>query len=157
MGQIWDFLRSVSVHFGSPIQNVLKLIFKIPRLISFGANLTNFRPTLLSVHTGVTMMVSVHRTCDCVWLKVSPPHPLLPPLLNFKSNTGQIKQSNYNLAERNISYSTSINETIRISTSTTEPTYWYRRTNVPTHQNLIPKVANDVRQRWIDRQTHRTT
>ena len=27
MGQIWDFLRSVSVHFGSASQNVLKLIF----------------------------------------------------------------------------------------------------------------------------------
>ena len=30
MEQIWDFLRSVSVHFGSPSQNVLKLILKSP-------------------------------------------------------------------------------------------------------------------------------
>ena len=28
IGQIWDFLRSVSVHFGAPRQNVLKLILK---------------------------------------------------------------------------------------------------------------------------------
>ena len=28
MGQILDFLRSVSVHFGSASQNVLKVIFK---------------------------------------------------------------------------------------------------------------------------------
>ena len=28
MRQIWDFLRSVSVHFGSSSQNVLKLILK---------------------------------------------------------------------------------------------------------------------------------
>ena len=38
MGQIWDFLRSVSVHFGSPSQNVLKLILKSPRLVTFCAN-----------------------------------------------------------------------------------------------------------------------
>ena len=31
MGQIWDFLRSVSVHFGSMSLNVLKLILKNPR------------------------------------------------------------------------------------------------------------------------------
>ena len=28
MGQIWEFLRSVSVHFGAGRQNVLKLNFK---------------------------------------------------------------------------------------------------------------------------------
>ena len=28
MGQTWDFLRSVSEHFGLSSQNVLKLIFK---------------------------------------------------------------------------------------------------------------------------------
>ena len=28
IGKIWDFLRSVSVHFGAVRQNVLKLIFK---------------------------------------------------------------------------------------------------------------------------------
>ena len=39
MGQIWDFLRSVSVHFGAGRQNVLKLILKSPRLVPFGANL----------------------------------------------------------------------------------------------------------------------
>ena len=41
MGQIWDFLRSVSVHFGAPRQNVLKLILKSPRFITFGENLTH--------------------------------------------------------------------------------------------------------------------
>ena len=39
MGQILDFLRSVSVHFGSASQNVLKMIFKSPRFVLFGANL----------------------------------------------------------------------------------------------------------------------
>ena len=43
MGQIWDFLRSVSVHFGSPSQNVLKIIFKSPRFVPFGANLAIFK------------------------------------------------------------------------------------------------------------------
>ena len=42
MGQIWDFLRSVSVHFGSPSQNVLKLILKSPKFVTFVANLTQF-------------------------------------------------------------------------------------------------------------------
>ena len=42
MGQIWDFLRSVSVHFGSPSQNVLKLILKSPRFVLFGAYMTQF-------------------------------------------------------------------------------------------------------------------
>ena len=42
MGQIWDFLRSVSVHFGAPRQNVLKLILKSPRFVLFGANLSQF-------------------------------------------------------------------------------------------------------------------
>ena len=36
MGQIWDFLRSVSVYFGAPRQNILKLILKSPRLVPFG-------------------------------------------------------------------------------------------------------------------------
>ena len=40
MGQIWDFLRSVSVHFGSLSQNVLKLILKSHRFVPIGANLT---------------------------------------------------------------------------------------------------------------------
>ena len=31
MGQIWDFITSVSVHFGTPSQNVLKLILKSHR------------------------------------------------------------------------------------------------------------------------------
>ena len=44
MGQIYDFLRSVSVHFGSASQNVLKLILKSPRFVPFGANLTQFGP-----------------------------------------------------------------------------------------------------------------
>ena len=54
MGQIWDFLKSVSVHFGSPRglfkisfstfwlgQNVLKLMLKTPRSVPFVANLPN--------------------------------------------------------------------------------------------------------------------
>ena len=32
MGQIWDFLRSVSVHFGAGRQNALKLILKSPTM-----------------------------------------------------------------------------------------------------------------------------
>ena len=36
MGQIWDFLRSVSVRFGASRQNVLKLILKRPRFVPFG-------------------------------------------------------------------------------------------------------------------------
>ena len=42
MGQICDFLRSVSLHFGSPSQNVLKLILKSPRFVPFGPNLIQF-------------------------------------------------------------------------------------------------------------------
>ena len=42
MGQIWDFLRSGSVHFGALRQNVLKLILKSHRFAPFGANLTQF-------------------------------------------------------------------------------------------------------------------
>ena len=40
IGKIWDFLRSVSIHFGSASQNVQKLILKSPRFVSFGPNLT---------------------------------------------------------------------------------------------------------------------
>ena len=39
--QIWEFLRSVSVHIGSTRQNVLKLILKkSPRFVLFAAHLT---------------------------------------------------------------------------------------------------------------------
>ena len=60
---MWDFLRSVSVHFGSVSQNVLKLILKSPTFVPFGANLTKFggkqtrdflgwccRPSLALIH-----------------------------------------------------------------------------------------------------------
>ena len=40
MGHIWEFLKSVSVRFGS--QNVLKLILKSQIFVPFGANLTQF-------------------------------------------------------------------------------------------------------------------
>ena len=40
MGKIRDFLRSVSVHFGAPRQNVLKLILKSPWFFQIGANST---------------------------------------------------------------------------------------------------------------------
>ena len=42
MGQIWDFLRSVSVNFGSSSQNVLKLVLKSLRFVPFRLNLTDF-------------------------------------------------------------------------------------------------------------------
>ena len=40
MGQIWDFLRSVSVHFGSPRINLLILLLKSHRFVPFWANMT---------------------------------------------------------------------------------------------------------------------
>ena len=46
MGQILDFLRSVSEHFGAVRQNVLKLILKSPRFDLFVAEMANFRATL---------------------------------------------------------------------------------------------------------------
>ena len=53
MGEIWDFLRSVSVHFCAPRQNVLKLILKSPRFVPFSANPTQLEaksnPTFLSL------------------------------------------------------------------------------------------------------------
>ena len=36
MGQIRDFLRSVSVHFGSASQNLIKLILKVTDLSHLG-------------------------------------------------------------------------------------------------------------------------
>ena len=48
MRQILDFSRSDSVHFGSPSQNVLKLILKSPRSVPFGANLTHLGSILYS-------------------------------------------------------------------------------------------------------------
>ena len=61
VGPNWDkfenLKRSVSVHFGSVIQNVLKLILKSPRFVSFGANLTPFRCQKLNTpatKTGIT-------------------------------------------------------------------------------------------------------
>ena len=42
MGQIWDFFKSVSVHFGSASQNVLELILKRLGFVPFGANMTQF-------------------------------------------------------------------------------------------------------------------
>ena len=45
MGQILDFLRSVSVHFGSGSRNVLKLVLKSPKFVPFGTNLAKFGPT----------------------------------------------------------------------------------------------------------------
>ena len=43
MGEMWDFLRSVSVHFGSPSQNVLKLILKSHTIRQF-PHLGSIRP-----------------------------------------------------------------------------------------------------------------
>ena len=47
ISQKWDksviFFRSVSVHFGPGGQNVLKLILKSHRFVTFGANLIQFR------------------------------------------------------------------------------------------------------------------
>ena len=42
MGQIWDFLRSVSLYFGSPSQNVMKTDLDSLRCVPFGASLTTF-------------------------------------------------------------------------------------------------------------------
>ena len=42
IGQIWDFLRSVSVHFGSASQNVLKSDLKKSQICPIWANLTQF-------------------------------------------------------------------------------------------------------------------
>ena len=42
MGQIWEFLRLVSVHFGSLSQNVLKLVLKSPTFVQFESNLSQF-------------------------------------------------------------------------------------------------------------------
>ena len=41
-GKIWEFLRSVSDHFGSLSQNVLKLTLKSPRFVPVGGNLSKF-------------------------------------------------------------------------------------------------------------------
>ena len=48
MGQTWDFLRPVSVHFGAARQNVLELILKSPRFVQFGPNMTQFGESLTS-------------------------------------------------------------------------------------------------------------
>ena len=77
MGQIWAFLRSVSVHFGAGRQNVLKLIWKSPRFVPFRANMTQFgwqiwHPALQTSrsmsapHRGIVLMTSV-----LTWLFVS--------------------------------------------------------------------------------------
>ena len=47
MGQIWDFLRSVSVHFGSASQNVLKLILESPIFVQFWTNIPGVYMTTL--------------------------------------------------------------------------------------------------------------
>ena len=81
MGQIWDVLRSVSVHFGSTSQNVLKLTLKSPRFVPFGANLTRFgchiwhpwwweaEQTSQSNH--VVIYQPIRRQCEVTWLSVS--------------------------------------------------------------------------------------
>ena len=53
MGQICDLLKSVSVHFGSPIRNVPKFILKSPRFVPFGANLSDpiWMPILTALST----------------------------------------------------------------------------------------------------------
>ena len=42
IGRIWVFLRSVSIHFGSPRKNILRSDLKSPEFLPFGAILTQF-------------------------------------------------------------------------------------------------------------------
>ena len=49
MGQFWDFLRSVIVHFGSQVQNVMELILKIQALSHLVAIWPIFRPNVISM------------------------------------------------------------------------------------------------------------
>ena len=53
MGQIWGFLRSVSVNIGSASQNVQKLILKSPIFVAFGANFTQFGTNLTPLIHGL--------------------------------------------------------------------------------------------------------
>ena len=67
MGQIWDFLRSVSVYFGSESQNVLKLILKSPRFVPFGANMTQFIWQICHVCYISTMLLRLRRKPANLW------------------------------------------------------------------------------------------
>ena len=51
MGQIWGFFRSVSVHFGSASQNVLKLIWKSPRFVKILGNQIKFGTNRTKINT----------------------------------------------------------------------------------------------------------
>ena len=46
MGQIWDFLGSISVHFGSPSLNVLKLILRYQICLIWGQSDPILMPNL---------------------------------------------------------------------------------------------------------------
>ena len=69
MGQFWDFLRSVSVHFSAGRQNVLKLILKSPRFVPFVANLTQFVWQMFYSCVAHTMMSSISSMMFCfsIW------------------------------------------------------------------------------------------
>ena len=59
MGQICDFLSSVSVHFGARRQNVLKLILKRPRFVQFGGQSDPFWiPNLTSMVYSIIWMLT---------------------------------------------------------------------------------------------------
>ena len=85
------YLRSDSVHFGSPSQNVLKLILKSPRFVPFGTNLTPFetnpniplslwypwlelpRPEselCLSLYTTLSTHCYIHEACGDVHISI---------------------------------------------------------------------------------------
>ena len=64
MGQIWGFLRSVSVQFGSVSQIVLKLILKSRDLSSFGVTLTSVDIAEMRLSTNSNYVMSVRRVLD---------------------------------------------------------------------------------------------
>ena len=74
--KIWDFLRSVSVHFGSQSQNELKRIFKNPRFVPFGISLTKFGAKLTSLVGFIPAVNEEKLTSHCavqVWFWLASP------------------------------------------------------------------------------------
>ena len=108
MGQIWGLLRSVSVHFGSPSQNVLKLILKSPRFVPFCANLTQIRSQLDILGSWcITANHSIINVCQC---DHTPPHP--PPSSPSPALLSGII--------------TTFNETVWRAPRHTELSFWYQ-------------------------------
>ena len=57
-GHIWNLLRSVSVHYGSKSQNVLKVILKSPRFVPFGAWSQTYHPCNVDIILKKTKLTS---------------------------------------------------------------------------------------------------